>query len=526
MDPELYFGRLNNFVNNNTFYGEKIYLPYDWSFDGVDNKLFKYKISAGFHLNFLMEAYLKGKGEQYKQIAIDWTLDWLNNHDSIDLTDNSTWHDDATGRRVYYFSKVYQLFEEDLSESERALFKENLHMQAELLTDPEFYKEKHNHGVYQDIGLAASSIVFDFPEKEEWLYLAMERTREYYDYALSSEGVLKEHSPEYHRAVTAVNMAWFAEVYETIDPEFSQYMSECAEKACQYYVDISLPNKTIPNIGDDTKLTFKETSTWMDNENYKYVYSDKKEGKKPESTFAIYPDAGYGVMRSAWEDEADEATYMLLTAATHSEAHKHNDDLNFLLYHKGELIVEAGGRNYYYSEPLTIYAYSSYGHNVLFVNGEGWKHKPTGSPLLERAAYNTKITHWYNCEEAGEGEWSWISAEQTRFDNVKQTRTLSYNKAENIVIIEDELQALERLDARLIYHISSDVEVSETENGWKFFRNGVEIAEGIVTGSSNVSITTYYGDEDEQWKSYVFNGNSEPDVGTLLAVDTSCVEGG
>lgn len=70
-------------------------------------------------------------------------------------------------------------------------------------------------------------------------------------------------------------------------------------------------------------------------------------------------------MRSSWEDDSDEATWMLFCASTFSSTHKHGDDLNFLLYHKGDLFVEAGKRDYNYNDPKTAWAYSAYAHNVL-----------------------------------------------------------------------------------------------------------------------------------------------------------------
>lgn len=231
-------------------------------------------------------------------------------------------------------------------------------------------------------------------------------------------------------------------------------------------------------------------------------------------------------MRSSWEDTPEESTYLLFMASTHSRAHKHGDDLSFILYHKGDLFVEAGNRDYNYTHEMTKYAYSGYAHNVLCVDDQAFPvtFGASGSQSITDAAYNTKITS-YDMDSPVKT----ASAVQTRFENVKQERTLAYDKGNGVVTITDGLEVKEASKCTLLYHLAEGIEVQETDGGWLLLRDDAAVAQVTVSSSLpeqvELSAVTGGSEGSDPYYTWLFEGEKEPKIGSLLKVDSQCPAG-
>lgn len=303
---------------------------------------------------------------------------------------------------------------------------------------------------------------------------------------------------------------------------YAEELAVLESKMLDFYIDLVMPDFTWPVLGDSYGRISNKTVMGLSPKE-KWIRSKGQKGTPPEENMAVYPDGGYAIMRSDWEDLPEDATYMILTAATHSTAHKHQDDLNFVLYHKGPLITEGGKRNYNYNEPGTVYAYSSYAHNVLFVNNEGWKMSATNHPVLEKAAYNTRLIDYGQSDEA-----MWVTGRSERWETVTQERTLHYNHSTGTVWVQDVLTAAQPENIRLIYHIADGVDIRETENGWVLRRNGQMLAEVTVEASQDIKLTTLKGSEtDGEFKTWLFDADhiESPREGGLLIVDMRAAQG-
>ena len=318
----------------------------------------------------------------------------------------------------------------------------------------------------------------------------------------------------------ARSVQWFELAYKGMDAEFSLEMHNLLNDMSDYICWITQPDMKIPSIGD-SPLRERKFSFWCSNHNYEWMYTDGEKGYPPKENGKIFWEAGYAVFRSDWNFSAFEGTWMMLLAATHSEAHKHNDDLSFLLYHRGPLFVEGGCRNYNYSEGKTQYIYSSYAHNVLFINNRGWQLKETTHlPLLEQEAFDTAIV-----DGCTEGDVSWATGMQTRFVGICQKRTLRYDKIKNIVYVEDSIDLKEAASIRLIYHIAEDIEIKEKSDGWFLMRDDNAIAYVSVFGTSHIERGVYLDDGEGPWKTWIFNGKIDEKKGSLLYIDTIGNEG-
>lgn len=501
-----------------------ISLPLNWLLPEINDRAERSMITT-FRFGYkIITAYLATGNEAYAFRFLEYMQSWLNQYPDVPVEEDSElWNDYGVSFRTRIFSIARILFDHWISNDLLSQMENHLAQCADLLSSEFYYKYKHNHGMFQDYGLLLYLDAFGYTDRLEMYRraLAQERLEEYIEFSVLDSGCHTEHSPDYHSDIMR-NIKWLADYYTWHEDSRAVQYREIVEKMKHFFFDLIMPDYTLPTLGDSYQTVVPQK--WLEDDlRYKWVMTKGKEGKPPESTFAVYEDGGYAIMRSSWQDAPDEATYAILTAATHSTAHKHQDDLNFVLYHKGQLFTEAGKRNYNYDAPETSYAYSSFGHNVLFVNRQGWPMTETHHPVLDEAAYQTCLTGYG--EEKGV---MWASARSVRWPQVTQDRTLRYDRNTDYAEISDVLTAVEETDTRLIYHIAEGVEIEQTETGWLLSRGGVQVAEVRVAASEAATLSTLRGhEEDGDFKTWLFDSEhiETPMYGGLLIVDMRCKQG-
>lgn len=84
----------------------------------------------------------------------------------------------------------------------------------------------------------------------------------------------------------------------------------------------------------------------------------------PEST--LYERAGWGMMRSSWEDDAT----FLAVKCGHTWNHSHADASSFILYHNGEILLKDAGNCWYPNPEYRDYFFQSEAHNVVLFDGK------------------------------------------------------------------------------------------------------------------------------------------------------------
>lgn len=508
-------------------YYEEYSIPFDWKMEGEENSVILNMHSFRF-LDDLFMQYRQTGDEKAKNIIIDWMCDYLDYDEEKTKDVYYAWNDDSVARRVYRLSYWFYLFKEDIPDEYIEKMKKEISYQADMLTDEEFYNKNHNHGMYQDMGLIAYSVFWesDKEKRNKYLELAKDRSNEYFNYVFTSEGVHKEHSPRYGYDI-AQAVLFYSEIYKPIDKDFSNKCKKLYEGLGNYFAAITMPNKQVPGIGDSPEFVIEE-KYWENNDWYQYVATNGKKGKMPDDNI-IFPESGYSMMRSSWKDSANDATYLLFQAATYSSTHKHSDDLNFILYHDGPLFVEAGKRNYDYSNPETKYTYSNFGHNVMLVNKEGFPcfTSELGAQRISSSdlptAKATKITG-YDMES----DVAWVEGKQYRFYNANQTRLISYDKtvenADAQIMVKDTVEAKEDISAEFLYHIAPGVKVEETENGWELYRDNTLVAIVEIFSNGKTQHSTITGKGYGNYSTAIYNGE-KAEYGSLLVLQTDCKKG-
>lgn len=149
-------------------------------------------------------------------------------------------------------------------------------------------------------------------------------------------------------------------------------MASYIEKMIEVYVYLSEPNKTVPDINDGMKYNAKEMvsryiSMFPENELFKWVISDGKEGKAPDYNH-IFENAGLAVLRTG---HSEKDTWVFFDGGEFGAGHQHEDKLNLLMYADGKLILTEAGKYAYDASRESKYTLSTRAHNTVRVDGLG-----------------------------------------------------------------------------------------------------------------------------------------------------------
>ena len=210
----------------------------------------------------------------------------------------------------------------------------------------------------------------------------------------------------------------------------------------------------------------------------------------------------------------------MFLASTFSSAHKHGDDLSFLIFHKGDLFTEAGPRNYNYKDEMTAYSYSGFAHNVLCVDDKDFPARigKNGFRGVTKQALRTRITDF-----SLEGSIKKVTGSQECFPGIVQSRTIEYDKGRKHVIIRDNLEANRKFKASLLFHVAEGVEVRHSDNGGLCFLRDKELIATMTTAcQSPVNVKVLTGEGEGAYRTWIFNGKTEPVSSTLVILEVKC----
>ena len=491
------------------FLGYNAKPPIDWSCANIRDRSVCYRLHGFSTLDSVIRQYESRADERCGRYLHDYVLDWVRAN-PVPMKGNSwAWHDDATARRVHRMSYLWRFLPKLWGGGESREIKESLDVQAALLATDFFYKRRHNHGMYQDLALLcyALCVCNDDAVRKMYIDTAVSRSLEYFDYVFCDNGVHKEHSPTYGRDVSGVARC-FARIVEPFDAATAGRYEAHYRSAGRFLAACTMPNGKWPSIGDSSEVMSS--------------YSPKKTAE----TASVFSDrdsgGGYAIFRSSCIDPPDAATWILFQAATFSSAHKHSDDLSFVLYHRGDLFVEAGNRDYNYANPMTAYAYSGYAHNVLCVDDVDFPVKvgKNGFRSVPRDALMTRIVG-----AETNGPVVSVTGVQKRFPGVVQTRTLSFDRTGRSVTIMDELDSAKSFKASLLFHLAQGIKVEAQGETFRLLRDGIQIATIAFSSDLPVKPRVLTGEGVPPYRTWIFGGSRDPKCGSLIIVDAECRAG-
>lgn len=429
-------------------------------------------------LGCLTDAYEKTKDFRYVEKSINLIKDWINKNPFPTGSNEMAFHDETTAMRLQYWLRFYILAEEELTSQDKELLIDNMAQTAQLLSTDEFHSTNTNHGMFQDIGLLAYAIYFNnFDLKaKEYENISLKRLVDYFNYVYTEEGVHKEHSPSYHFLVSNyLNklVKWLKE----LKPVEATFFLELFKKTEKYATYIIRPDGLFPPLCDTESKPVMSSSYRNLYKSDEFLYSMSKgtKGQQANEVDAVFKDSGYVIFRDNWGNK-EKTTYVLFSAAYHTSYHKHSDDLNLHIYSNGEIITEAGPNGYNYKDKFTKYAYSSFGHNTLIVDGRGL-------PRVDHQHDKVYIKD-YNIS----ADFSEATGVNERYEGVSHSRKVSYNKVDQHISVADVITSNEKHEYKILWHVASDIKVHVRDTIIELFRDNQKVAEIEIKSDEVVNI--------------------------------------
>lgn len=254
-----------------------------------------------------------------------------------------------------------------------ALYLDSCLLQVRYL---EKHTSAHGNGVTMEMGgLYTFAVYFpEFKESKEWRDYAAKQMRNVEVTQFLPDGMESELSTMYDNLEidNLLNIADLANGVGRLNELPEGYIADL-EKAFYFDLYIMTPNRKDPEFNDSASYGLASQFAlalkyFPDNQEFQWGATDGAQGHAPAETSHEFPYAGFYVMRSGWEKDAN---YFVLRAGPMGENHSHQDKLNVILWPYGrELLFNTGGATYETSK-WRVFSTSSFSKNTILVDDKG-----------------------------------------------------------------------------------------------------------------------------------------------------------
>jgi heparan-sulfate lyase len=219
------------------------------------------------------------------------------------------------------------------------------------------YSKGSNWALMEADGLAYIALTFpEFSASDVWIKEAARRLNAEVTNQVYPDGQQRELAMGYHMGCIgdfthAYNMAVMNGKQELFPASYTQIL----EKMCEVPMKIGFPDGSNPQFGDswtgNPGYLWSSLYRWgkqYNRQDFIYVASEGKEGKKPEPTAFALPTSGLYSMRSSWEKNA---TCLVLKCGPDGGFHCQPDNGTFELYAGGRHLMPDAGSFIYSGDP-------------------------------------------------------------------------------------------------------------------------------------------------------------------------------
>lgn len=364
-------------------------LPIDWLEDPFNDRNWMFQL----HAWRMLDAYFKRNDDNdlkyIAQVINDWVLFEKSNESKW------LWYDMSTGLRALKITLYLKLcYEKKISHKiedlDYLLHKHFIHLSNPLELNT------GNHGLFQLHGLkslayiveSCDSMAYNMSDMKNY---ANEKMSELIVSQLGLYGVHTEDSPDYHffahkKITNILNSPWWDDLDENILKTL-----ELGNYAKSWLVS---PDDKCVTIGDSTNGLRKDLP---DLENWPHIKVGKYVSARVD---------GYAVVRSHSSVKLDESSFLFFQGSFYSQAHKHCDDLSFILQENGINLLIDSGKYGYQQDKYRKYFLSTRAHNTIEVDGKSTSRNSKnsyGSAILGQPVYidgfwliKAKVNHEVN----------------------------------------------------------------------------------------------------------------------------------
>lgn len=358
----------------------------DWAAVGEESRTWGFNLHSWPFMEPLLQEHSRTGDRYWLETSLDIALDWIGTYLAPDAPEDSmAWYDMALALRAPMLLNLLI----------RAARHEDLHPQATVLLDAilrhvdELHEERafnpnNNHGFYT----AASQLHLakhgsPLPGAGALHRDGAARLRTMADRQFAPDGAHLEHSPDYHRMLLdSFEQLVLDGLVEDED------IRERIRRAAEVLGWMVQPDGYLVQFGDTPSTCMTVDGATSMDPHTQFILSDGHRGEASSKELAVYRDGGYAFVRSPAPQGPGELAasgYLAFSAAFHSRAHKHADDLNIVWYDRGtEILVDSGRYGYgdllpadsplrkkgfYYDSPERQYVEGTRAHNTVEMDG-------------------------------------------------------------------------------------------------------------------------------------------------------------
>jgi len=225
-------------------------------------------------------------------------------------------------------------------------------------------------------GLYTTGAVFpEFKEAGAWREYAVNRMHAEETAQFLPDGAQYELSTMYHN-VAMDNLIGIARVAKLTGREKelpADYIANL-QKAFDYELYLMTPARNLPEFNDSTawsntvmRRCGEAAEFFPGRSDYQWIATDGTMGHPPTGTSHAFPWAGFYVMRTGWERDAN---YFVLRAGPLGAGHAHQDKLNVILWAYGRLVLFNSGGASYERSIWRDYSTNTFSKNTVLVDGK------------------------------------------------------------------------------------------------------------------------------------------------------------
>jgi len=372
----------------------------DWADYGRENRSWGFALHAWEFMDPLLEEFDRTGDVQWLRAGLDIAKRWIHRHCVRNSADPMAWYDMSLALRTpRLLALALRASREVETRDDAVLMADAVSRHLAELHRDEAFNSHNNHGFYT---AAAQVHVAKYAEMIPGASLAesegQARLLEMAASQFTSDGIHREHSPAYHRMLLASFRVAVEEGFVE-DEEILKRLT-LAENALGWMVQ---PDGKLVQLGDTPEIDMIVDDADSIDPETAYILSGSTKGRKPEKELAVFSDGGYAFVRSPQPTDGEavgRSSYLAFSAAFHSRAHKHADDLNIVWFDHGQQILTDSGRygygqlldsnaaqraeGFYYADPERQYVESTIAHNTLMMDGvdqDRKRRQPYGSAL-------------------------------------------------------------------------------------------------------------------------------------------------
>ncbi|SCZ49513.1 Heparinase II/III N-terminus [Arthrobacter sp. UNCCL28] len=375
-------------------------LPLSWDSLCAEDRSWGSQLHGWKFMDRPIQQFIRTGERAYLQWCLDRAVSWSDRYSGQETDNPIVWYNMALGQRalrlagLIYLGAKNGMAVQEMRSLLSAVDRHRLEFSLESSFNP-----RTNHGYFVAIGQTVLGAALEVvPEMSGLAEEGRHRLAVMIRTQFLPDGGHSEHSPEYHRML--MQSFQIAVDNGLID---DRELTGRLRKAADLLGWMIQPNGSLVPLGDTPHINMVDGSHPLTlSPETNFLMSKGSSGQACSTDLGVFPESGYAFVRSPQpQGGASQPTssYLAFTAAFHSRAHKHADDLNFVWYDRGQEILVEGGRygygpqlpadsplradGFYYADPFRRFVESTLAHNTVTANGRNHDRRraPVGSGL-------------------------------------------------------------------------------------------------------------------------------------------------